>query len=43
MNSNKKTEKKLNTCKKCGYEWEQRFPDRIPKCCPNCKVRSWNK
>lgn len=24
-------------CEGCGYEWQSR-PNKIPKCCPKCKV-----
>lgn len=27
------------TCRNCNYEWYPRIFDRLPKCCPNCKVR----
>ena len=28
-------------CKKCSYGWNNRI--KKPKCCPNCKSRSWRK
>ena len=28
-------------CKRCGYTWHPRT--RTPKCCPECKSRSWDK
>ena len=30
-----------NKCKICGYEWESRFENRIPKQCPRCKGYKW--
>lgn len=26
-------------CPKCGYEWETRNADKIPKKCPRCQKR----
>jgi predicted Zn-ribbon and HTH transcriptional regulator len=28
-------------CAKCGYTWVPRTV--APRCCPNCKVRQWDK
>lgn len=30
------------TCKRCGYKWEPRKRDDLPKCCPACKSRYWD-
>ena len=29
-------------CKKCNYKWKSRIK-KIPKECPDCKSRKWNK
>ncbi len=29
----------VNTCQRCGYEWEPRKAN--PKECPNCKSYGW--
>jgi predicted Zn-ribbon and HTH transcriptional regulator len=36
-----KTEKALK-CKRCGYEWPQRY-EREPKACPYCKSHKWRE
>ena len=32
---------KILKCKRCGYEWPQRF-DRLPKKCAKCRTPLWN-
>lgn len=41
----KEVEKKviMLTCERCGYEWERRMEDGMPKQCPYCKTNYWNK
>ena len=34
-------EKKVNTCKLCGYEWFSVVEN--PKQCPHCKRYDWDK
>src|SRR6185369_13308754 len=29
-------------CVKCGWEWLQRQPGKVPKMCPACKRRDWD-
>jgi len=29
-------------CNRCGYEWEPRNVNSIPKYCPGCKSRYWH-
>jgi len=31
------------TCLRCGYEWLPRNLDRLPKQCPKCLTKLWNK
>lgn len=26
----------------CGHSWLQKFPNKIPVCCPKCKSYEWN-
>lgn len=37
-----KTVKVLH-CNRCNKEWEQRYPDILPKTCRWCKSPYWNK
>jgi predicted Zn-ribbon and HTH transcriptional regulator len=30
----------MNKCRLCNYEWKSRG-DKIPKCCPKCKIYNW--
>lgn len=30
-------------CKRCGYEWWPREPDKVPKKCPHCTSVVWDK
>lgn len=33
--------KKKYECNKCGYKWDPKKPDVVPKECPHCKNRKW--
>jgi len=30
-------------CKKCGWKWFPKNPDKEPRSCPFCKSYHWNK
>jgi len=38
-------EPKMLKCKRCGHEWYQRNPHKLPTVCPNpkCKSPYWNQ
>lgn len=34
---------KFLKCMRCSYEWRTLFAQGLPKCCPACKSRNWQK
>lgn len=30
-------------CRHCGYQWFPRTEGHLPRACPNCKRRNWEK
>ncbi|MCK9430221.1 MAG: hypothetical protein M0R17_09480 [Candidatus Omnitrophica bacterium] len=33
----------INECCKCGHRWKRRNKKVIPKICPICKSKKWNR
>lgn len=36
-----KTEKIVLVCKKCGWQWTPKNPNKKPRSCPYCKSYYW--
>jgi len=37
-----KKEKIIHICKKCGWRWIPKIPDKKPRACPYCKSYHWD-